>query len=207
MKPGFANQESRNAGMPMAVVELTKPYTTTGDTTSAMFGISKTSKDPERAMMFLNLLYTDKYLLNLLDWGIEGKHYVKVSDNIIDYPQGVDAASVAYNLNLPWMFGNQLNSYIWKTEDKDIWDQYKKFNDSAQKSTALGFVFDPEKVKNEVAATQTVITQFNGSLITGTVDPDKYIPQFVAKLKEAGMQKIIDEKQRQLDEWAKTKKK
>jgi putative aldouronate transport system substrate-binding protein len=100
-----------------------------------------------------------------------------------------------------------LNSYIWKTEDKDIWDQYKKFNDSAQKSTALGFVFDPEKVKNEVAATQTVITQFNGSLITGTVDPDKYIPQFVAKLKEAGMQKIIDEKQRQLDEWAKTKKK
>ena len=207
MKPGFANQESRNAGMPMAVVELTKPYTTTGDTTSAMFGISKTSKDPERAMMFLNLLYTDKYLLNLLDWGIEGKHYVKVSDNIIDYPQGVDAASVAYNLNLPWMFGNQLNSYIWKTEDKDIWDQYKKYNDSAQKSTALGFVFDPEKVKNEVAATQTVITQFNGSLITGTVDPDKYIPQFVAKLKEAGMQKIIDEKQRQLDEWSKTKKK
>jgi putative aldouronate transport system substrate-binding protein len=206
MKPGFSNQETRNTGFPMVSLELTKPFTTTGDTTSAMFGISRTSKDPERAMMFLNLLYTDKHLLNLLDWGIEGKHYVKVSDTIIDYPQGVDAASVGYNLNQPWMFGNQLNSFIWKTEDPDIWDQYKKFNDSAQKSPALGFVFNPEKVKNEVAATQNVVNEFNGGLITGTVDPDVYIPKFVAKLKAAGMDKIIAEKQSQLDEWAKTKK-
>jgi len=206
MKPGFDMQETRNTGMPMTTVELTQPYTTTGDTTSAMFAIPFTSKDPERAMMFLNLLYTDKHLLNLLDWGIEGKHYVKVSDNIIDYPQGVDAATVDYNLNLPWMFGNQLNSYIWKTEDPEIWAKYKAFNEGAQKSIALGFVFDPEKVKNEVAATNNVVVEFTGGLYTGTLDPDVYIPKFVEKLKAAGMDKIIAEKQRQLDEWAASKK-
>lgn len=207
MKPGFEMQETRNTGTPMVTVELTKPYTTTGDTTSAMFAIPNTSKDPERAMMFLNLLYTDKHLLNLLDWGIEGKHYVKAGDNIIDYPQGVDAASVGYNLNLPWMFGNQLNSYIWKIEDPKIWDRYKEFNTGAQKSIALGFVFDPEKVKNEIAATNNVATQFTGGLYTGTIDPEKFVPEFVSKLKAAGMDKIIAEKQRQLDEWAKTNKK
>ncbi|NOU72260.1 extracellular solute-binding protein [Paenibacillus sp. LMG 31458] len=207
MKPGFEMQETRNTGTPMVTVELTKPYTTTGDTTSAMFAIPNTSKDPERAMMFLNLLYTDKQLLNLLDWGIEGKHYAKAGDNIIDYPQGVDAASVGYNLNLPWMFGNQLNSYIWKTEDPKIWDRYKEFNTGAQKSIALGFVFDPEKVKNEIAATNNVATQFTGGLYTGTIDPEKFVPEFVTKLKAAGMDKIIAEKQKQLDEWAKTNKK
>ncbi|UJF34969.1 ABC transporter substrate-binding protein [Paenibacillus hexagrammi] len=207
MKPGFDMQETRNTGMPMVTAELTKPYTTTGDTTSAMFAIPNTSKDPERAMMFLNLLYTDKTLLNMLDWGLEGKHYVKAGDNIIDYPQGVDAATVGYNLNLPWMFGNQLNSYIWKTEDPKIWDKYKEFNSSAQKSIALGFVFDPEKVKNEIAATNNVMTQFTGGLYTGTIDPEKYVPEFVSKMKAAGMDKIIAEKQRQLDEWAKANKK
>jgi putative aldouronate transport system substrate-binding protein len=206
MKPGFANQETRNTGKEMVTVELTKPLTTTGDTTSAMFAISRTSKDPERAMMFLNLLYTDKKLLNLLDWGIEGKHYVKKSDNIIDYPPGVDAATVGYNLNQPWMFGNQLNSYIWSTESPDIWDQYKTFNTTAQKSLATGFVFNPESVKNEVAATQNVINEFTGGLYTGTLDPAVYIPKFVDKLKAAGLDKIMAEKQKQLDAWAKTKK-
>ncbi|CAK4851660.1 unnamed protein product [Aphanomyces euteiches] len=207
MKPGFSNQESRNTGFPMVTAEFTKPFTTTGDTTSAMFAISRTSKDPDRAMMFLNLLYTDKHLLNLLDWGIEGKHYVKKEDNIIDYPAGVDAASVGYNLNQPWMFGNQLNSFIWSSESPNIWDQYKEFNESAQKSIALGFVFNPEKVKNEVAATKNIETEYGSGLYTGTLDPEQFIPKFVDKLKSAGMDKIIAEKQRQLDEWAAANKK
>jgi putative aldouronate transport system substrate-binding protein len=205
IKPGFAMQETRNTGMPMVTVELDKPYMTTGDVTSAMFAVPTTSKDPARAVMFMNLLFKDKYLLNLLDWGIEGKHYVKVSDNVIDYPQGVTAADVGYNLNLPWMFGNQFNSYIWKSDDPTIWDQYKEFNSSAEPSLALGFLFNPENVKNELAATNNVVSQYQGALYSGSVDPEKVIPEFVSKLKSAGMDKIIAEKQRQLDEWAKSK--
>jgi putative aldouronate transport system substrate-binding protein len=207
MKPGIEAQESRNTGVPMVAVELTKPYMTTGDTTSAMFAIPTTSKDPDRAMMFLNLLYTDKYLINLLNWGIEGKHYVKKSDNVIDYPQGVDAKTTGYNLNQSWMFGNQLNTYLWTTEDPQLWDKYKKFNESAEKSLALGFVFEPDKVKNEIAAVNNAGQQYSAAIITGALDPEKTIPQFVEKLKAAGLDKIIAEKQRQLDEWAKANKK
>ncbi|MEC0244592.1 ABC transporter substrate-binding protein [Paenibacillus chitinolyticus] len=203
MKPGFDMQETRNTGVPMVTVELTKPYTTTGDTTSAMFAIPNTSKDPERAMMFLNLLYTDKYLLNLLDWGVEGKHFVKKSDNIIDYPQGVEAKNVGYNLNLPWMFGNQLNSYLWTNEDPKLWEKYKAFNEGADKSIALGFVFNPEKVKNEIAAVNNAAQQYSAAINTGSLDPEQTIPQFNQKLKAAGLDKIIAEKQRQLTEWGK----
>lgn len=48
-----------------------------------MLAISTTSEDPARAMMFINLLHTDPYLNNLLNYGIEGKHYLKVNENVI----------------------------------------------------------------------------------------------------------------------------
>jgi putative aldouronate transport system substrate-binding protein len=44
-------------------------------------------------------------------------------------------------------------------------------------------------------------------LYTGTIDPESYIPKFVDKLNSAGLQKIIAEKQKQLDAWAKASKK
>ncbi|MFD0696156.1 ABC transporter substrate-binding protein [Paenibacillus sp. GCM10027628] len=207
IKPGFDTQESRNTGFPMVTVELTKPYTTTGDVTSAMFAIPRTSRDPERAMMFLNLLYTDKYLLNLLDWGIEGKHYVKKADNLIDYPPGETAKTIGYNLNLPWMFGNQLNSYIWPSDDPNLWEKYRIFNQSADKSLALGFVFNPDMVKNEVIACGNVLLQYAGALNSGEYDPEQILPALLQALKGAGAEKVIEEKQRQLDAWAAERKK
>lgn len=201
LKPGFEIQASRNTGMAMTAVELTKPYTTTADTTSAMFAITKNARHPEKAMMLLNLLYTDPYLLNLLDWGIEGKHYVKRADGQIDYPEGVDAKSVGYNLNQSWMFGNQLNSYLWSNEDPGLWEQYRAFNAEADKSKALGFVFDPERVKNEIAAVSGVDEDFAPAINTGALDPALVLPMYRQKLKEAGAEAVIAEKQRQLDAW------
>lgn len=206
MKPGIELQESRNTGTPMVAVPLTEPFMTTGDTTSSMLAIPTTSGDPQRAMMFINLLFTDPYLINLLNWGIEGKHFVKAADGTIDYPAGVDAATTGYNLNASWMFGNQMNTYLWKGEASDLWDQYKQFNESAERSPALGFVFNPDPVKNEITAVNNASQQFAGVVATGALDPEKTIPQYVKKMEAAGVNKIIAEKQRQLDEWAKTKK-
>ncbi|WP_161793355.1 ABC transporter substrate-binding protein [Cohnella kolymensis] len=201
LKPGFDMQASRGTGMPMVTVELTRPYTTTADTTSAMFAITKNAKHPEKAMMFLNLLFKDKYLLNLLNWGIEGTHYVKKSDTVINYPPGVDARSVGYNLNQSWMFGNQLNSYLWANEDPHLWDEYRQFNENADKSKALGFVFNPDTVKAEIAACMLVSKEFAPALNTGEQDPSVILPMYIDRLKAAGADQIIQEKQRQLEEW------
>ncbi|PRX74284.1 putative aldouronate transport system substrate-binding protein [Cohnella sp. SGD-V74] len=201
LKPGFELHASRDTGYPMVSVELTRPYTTTADTTSAMFAITRGAKHPEKAMMLLNLLYTDPYLLNLLDWGIEGVHYVKLADNVIQYPQGVDSKTVGYNLNQPWMFGNQLNSYLWQNENPRLWEEYRRFNESADQSRALGFVFNPERVKAEIAACSLVDKEFMPALNTGAQDPEKIIPMYLERLKIAGADKVVAEKQRQLDRW------
>ena len=106
------------------------------------------------------------------------------------------------NPGTAWMFGNQMNTYLWSNEDPQKWEKFKAFNESSTKSPALGFVWDPTNVKNEVAACANVKTEFNAPLFTGSIDPEKYLPQYIQKMKEAGLDKIIAEKQKQLDEWA-----
>ncbi|MCC3377274.1 ABC transporter substrate-binding protein [Cohnella sp. REN36] len=207
LKPGKDKEMSVSTGVPLVQVETAKPYTTTGEAQGAMLAISRTSKDPERAMMFLNLLYTDPKLLNMLDWGIEGKHYVKKSDNVIDYPEGVTAENQGYPSPGGWMFGNQFNSYLWANEDPDKWQQFEKFNESAERSIALGFTFDETPVKAELAAVGNVDKEFQAVLNAGAVDVDSTIAKYKAKRDAAGYQKILEETQRQLDEWAKTNKK
>jgi len=203
-KPGFAAQETKATGTEMVVAELLPPSANTNNVTNAMWGIPIGSKLQDKAMQFLNLMYTDKDIVNLFDWGIEGKHYVKVQgkDNIIAYPEGKDATTNGYNM-LGWMFGNQFLSYVMKDNDPDIWKKTEEFNKTAKPSKALGFVFDGSAVKTEYAAVVNVITQYKLPLETGSVDPDKMLPEFIAKLKAAGIDKIIAEKQKQLDAWAK----
>jgi putative aldouronate transport system substrate-binding protein len=87
-------------------------------------------------------------------------------------------------------------------DDPGIYEQMDEFNKSAAKSKALGFSFDSEPVKNEVAACNSVLEQYRRALESGILDVDKTLPEFLNKLENAGIQKIIEEKQKQLDEWA-----
>jgi putative aldouronate transport system substrate-binding protein len=205
LKPGKEAEMSQAWGNEVIQVQIKEPYTTTGNITGIMGSISRTSGDPERAMMFLDMLYGDNYLLNLFDFGIEGVHYVKKSDTIIDYSEGVSADNVGYR-NEPWMWGNQMNTYLFPNEDPSKWENFKNFNAEAQKSIALGFAFDAEPVKNEVAAVANVLKQYEDVLNAGLVDPAQELSKFNDALKAAGADKIIAEKQRQLDEWAATSK-
>lgn len=205
-KPGLAFQESRQAGMEMVYFPMCLPYMTTGDAASAILAVPSTATDPARSIMFANLLHKDKYLINLLNWGIEGQDYVKVSDNVIKYPDGMTAENSTYNLNMNWLMGNQLLDYTWSTDDPNLYNEYKPFNDKAERSAALGFTYNPDAVKNEVAACQNVVNQYTGAIHTGSLDPTVTIPKFVQALKAAGVDKIIAEKQAQLDKFVAAKK-
>ncbi|KRE50093.1 ABC transporter substrate-binding protein [Paenibacillus sp. Soil724D2] len=205
MKPGYETKEAILTGTPMVAARIIPPVTSTSSIANVMFSIAKNSKDPERAMMFLNLLYSDKELINLIDYGIEGKHYVKKGD-LISFPNGVDTQNATYSPNHGWEWGNQFLSYIWETDPVSLWKDQADFNKSSKKSKALGFSFTVDPVKTEVAAVQSVKDQFKLGLETGTLDPDKNLPEFISKMKASGMDKIIAEKQKQLDEWAKTNK-
>ncbi|TXK86000.1 ABC transporter substrate-binding protein [Paenibacillus sp. N3.4] len=205
MKPGYETKEAISTGTPMVAARIISPVTSTSSIANVMFSIAKNSKDPERAMMFLNLIYSDKDLINLIDYGIEGKHYVKKGD-LIGFPNGVDAQNATYSPNHGWEWGNQFLSYVWDNDEPNVWKNQEEFNKSSKKSKALGFSFTVDPVKTEVAAVQSVKDQFKIGLETGTLDPDKNLPEFISKLKDSGIDKILAEKQKQLDVWAKNNK-
>ncbi|MFB9329205.1 ABC transporter substrate-binding protein [Paenibacillus aurantiacus] len=204
LKPGKDKEMSVSYGVDLVQVETAEPFTTTGDAQGAMLGISRTSKDPARAMMFLNLLYTDEKLINMLDWGIEGTHFVKKSDNVIDYPAGMTAETQTYPNPGGWMFGNQFISYLWANEDPNKWKQFEEFNNRSERSIILGFSFNQEPVKSELASIANVENEFIDALFAGAVDPEKTIARWKEKRAAAGFDAVKAEVEKQLAAWAQT---
>ena len=203
LKPGMAGQVAANwGGVPATVIEIFPALRTTAQVQSVSMAIPITCKDTEAAMKFLNLVYSDPYLINLLDNGIEGKHYVKTDvDNVITFPEGVDASNSGYCNYDGWMRGNQLLSYVWEGDEPTLYEQMKEFNDNAKQSKAFGFTFDASNVKSEMAAITNVLAQYQTALEDGTLDIDENLPKFRQALKDAGIDKVIEEKQNQLDAW------
>jgi putative aldouronate transport system substrate-binding protein len=205
--PGQRGEMEAAFGFPFFQVNMTPPIISNSETMGAMNAISVTSKDPARAAMFMELENTDRYVNNLVAFGIEGVHYVKVGENQIDFPAGVTAQTSGYVPAISWAFGNQFLNYLWPTEDPDKWDNYLKYNAISSKSNSLGFIPNLEPIKNEIAACTNVWAEFMPGLETGSTDPAVYVPRAIAKFKEAGLDKVIAEMQTQFDAWyAKTHK-
>ncbi|MFD0616209.1 extracellular solute-binding protein [Paenibacillus sp. GCM10027629] len=186
---------------PVYNVRLTQPTLLTSSIIATMTGISATSKNPERAVMLLDLLFKDKELYNLLAYGIEGKHYKKIDDN-----NTIEVMNDGgYAPGFEWEVGNALNAYPQKGSVPGTAEATKKMNESSTPSPLLGFSFDPAPVKSEIAQVGTVTAQYIALLETGSVAPDKMLPEFIDKLKKAGSDKIIAEEQKQIDAWKQNK--
>lgn len=199
LKPGAEiSKKNGNGGHDISQVPVTEPHALTNSIITTMLAINNQSKHPEQAMQFINLLNTDKDLYNLIAYGVEGKHYNKVSDGVVKVN-----ADTGYNPNANWVFGNTFNAYLKEGEDPTVNEQTIEMNESAVSSPIIGFKFVAEPVTAEIANLQTVLDQYLPGLVTGTVDPASKMDEFRDKLKKAGMDKVIDEAQKQLDEFMK----
>jgi len=200
-KPGVEAQESNSSGYEVVSCQVLPTLTTTFNIWQ--WAIPENSDNPEKAMMLLNELYTNPDVINLMAYGIEGEHYAFEDDGTINYPAGVDSASSGYNMgNMVWSFGNEFIAHIWHGNSIDVWEQTKVWNKSGLFSKANGFVFNPLPVANEITAVQNIFDQYKMGLECGVLDPEKTLPEMNDKLYKAGLQKIIDEKQAQLNKWA-----
>ncbi|MBT2654061.1 ABC transporter substrate-binding protein [Bacillus sp. ISL-18] len=200
MKPGFDVQEKGITGYDMVSVKLSDVYSYTDAATGFNLSIARNSQNPEKAMEFINLLYSDKDIMNLLDNGIEGKHYQVKSDGTIKLPDNVKESKYVFG---QWQIGNNFLTYPWEGNPANYWEVMKKHNDSAIFSPAFGFTFDPDPVKTEMAASTNVINQYKVGIESGTLDPGKSLPEFNKKLKAAGLDKIMAEKEKQFEAWKK----
>ncbi|MFB9276534.1 ABC transporter substrate-binding protein [Cohnella cellulosilytica] len=198
-KPGADIEFKINANNEYDYVSqvVEEPIVTTDLAAGSMFSISRTSKDPDRAMMVLNYLHTDPYVVNLIVNGIEGKHYNKVGDNRIE-----PIADSGYGGSaLFWVIGNQLINYLKPGQPDDLYESWERFNNEAKRFPLMGFVFDDSNVKNELTQMTAVVTEYK-SIYTGAVkNPTKLLEERNGKLKAAGIEKVQAELQSQIDAW------
>ena len=134
-------------------------------------------------------------------YGIEGTHYVVTEDGHYTYPEGVDATSTGYNNNANWICPGQFNSGVWEGKTLTYWDDLIEFRASATKSLGTGFMFDTTNVATEMTACQNVYNEYYKTIEYSISDPESSLAQFNEALYTAGLQTIIDEKQRQFDIW------
>ncbi|SFJ35249.1 putative aldouronate transport system substrate-binding protein [Paenibacillus sp. UNC496MF] len=194
-KPGGeAGYPAKNGGNEVVRKAITDPLFT-GVTTS-MNAISKASKNPERALMLLELVNNDKKLYDLLCYGIEGKHYT-VANGVY-----APVENSAYAPNVDWVFGNQFNGLLRPGQPADVFEQTKRLNEQAAIHPINGFKFDDSSLKTEVAAVAAVQAEYAVPLETGTADPNEVLPKYLDALKKAGSDKIQAEMNKQLAAWA-----
>lgn len=200
-QPFADNLWTASLGYPVVSTPATDSLIYNWSVMGSLQAISANSKHPEEAMKFLNLLNTDVYLRNLVDSGIEGVHYEKVSENVaknLDKSRDYDMPTFA--------IGNVMLNYLSEDDPSDKWEGFRKFNDEGIPAPLLGFNFDGSNVLTELAALNNAKDQFWAPLMTGSVDPDKYLPMAIEQFKAAGLDTIIAEAQKQLDEWRATQK-
>ncbi|MFN8490647.1 MAG: ABC transporter substrate-binding protein [Caldilineaceae bacterium] len=204
-KPGNDVEAQTAFGFEFVSKNLTDPLILdTAGATATMNGICKSTKHPIESMKVLELLNTDAEVYNLLSRGIEGPHWVwkDKAKKVMKYPDGVTADTSGYDPNTDWMFGNQFNAYYRDEKQVGAWEKTKQMNDTAYPSKALGFVIDREPIKTEIAQVTAILKEKGVPMENGFAAYDDVAPGLIDQINKAGAQKIIDEVQRQINDWA-----
>ena len=123
------------------MVPADAPYMDSTSGQGAMMAISAVSKNPEKALEFLNLLNTDPYVMTTLNYGLEGFTFEKNDDGTITFIQENRA-----NYS-PWRNGMGNIRILPPTADEGLsyWDDFSAYYNSAE-ALPYGSFIDPDAV-------------------------------------------------------------
>lgn len=209
---GTEQTDLKTYGFDTTSIKLSNDYFVPFTPEAGGTAIMSNSKYPDVAMKVIELMNTEKGkdLYNLLVYGLEGQHYNKINDDKIETIGYVNEGTSAANYGLwKWVVGNCY--YAWDTQvTPDGWKDYV-YNElnkgpNTKYSKLMGFSPDLSKIESKIAQVKAVNSQYGGPLGTGAVENYKeYYDEFVRKMEMCGNQDIINELQRQVDEFLASK--
>lgn len=206
-------------GYETAKTKYAGPMLTTDGMQGAMTAFSVTlENDPERfraAMKYQEMVNTDVLYRDTLRYGIQGYHW-----NYADVPQddgtvgkAVVRTEVGKSNYITAEFAHgsvalltveaspeMLDGTFAKPNLKQ-WDEYFELIKDTPVSAIAGFTFKTDGLTNILTELQVIKEEYHNRILSGTDDPDVAIPAMLEKMNSAGLQTVIDEAQRQLDEY------
>ena len=175
-------------------------YKVTNQAGGSMFAIPKSSQKKNLAMQYLNLMHSDAKLVNLMLFGEEGVNHTKANDTQVDL---VDDANWYGMHGGAWTVGNTKLQYVKTDEDPEKNAKLQEYALDAPMTASYGFRFDSKKA-DTLDAVEEVVRKYARPLMVGAVDPDdpeKGLEAFRKALKEAGVDELKAEVERQYEEW------
>lgn len=183
-----------------SLVPATPNELTTSGTLEYTWGVASSSLHPDKAVEFLNLLYTDPELANLLTYGIEGKDYRKVDEKTVELI-GNPGSSGRYDSYFT-IYGDPSDIWLISPVTGEEKAEIEAFSEKTQPVMTFGYSFDASSVSGEVLAVTEIVSNYRPILECGLADDvDAALDEFNRQLDEAGIDRIIEENQRQLNEW------
>jgi putative aldouronate transport system substrate-binding protein len=168
--------------------------------------INGISKKKERAMMVLNEFYTNKEIFDLAMLGIEGVHWRAVGEDEYTLLDGNADYGVDSNCNWGWTNANLKR--IESIENPTAVDaQHQAILDAWNANIKPGhiydgFVFNSADVSAEMAAVETVVSQYFTPLVYGMAgDVDAAMLVLREQLNRAGIENIYNEIKKQAEEY------
>lgn len=175
------------------------PYTNNG------IAINARSQNPERAMMAIDQLMTNKTIYDLAAYGIEGVHYKAVGSN--EYTPLAQASRYPASGSCNWGWNNQnlIRSVHPDSGDAALLGKQADFLKAWNADPAIHplstFSFNEQNVKTQDAILTTLVKQYMDPISTGLVDnPDQAVDEFISKLKTSGIDTVTKEIQNQIDQ-------
>ena len=178
---------SNARGIDVRMVPASAPYMDATSGQGAMMAISAVSKNPEKALEFLNLLNTDPYVMTTLNYGLEGFTFNRNEDGTITW---IDENRATYS---PWRNGMGNVRILPPTADEGLtyWDDFAAYYNSAEALPYGAFIFDSSVVETEGAAIANIFAEYAFGLCSGATDPAVVLPEFLQKLEAAGMSDFV----------------
>ena len=188
-------------GYDCVMIPVSQKMKSTTTANGVLNSVMYQSQNKEKAFKFLNWCYTNGDFNDYLNWGVPGKDWIVNKDGQADYPEGVTMQNVNYHADFGFIYPNQYLMHPWAGSPKDVWDQLRQFDSNAIVSKGYGFTYDSGNVANEVAQCGAVLSKYESDISFGAVDPETGLAKLNKDLYDAGLKKIMDEKQKQLDAW------
>ena len=152
-------------------------------------------------LKYMELLYTDREFRDLLAYGIEGEHFNYCQDTVIMTEKGKANYNLDYYCTGPAISATPRSTTEDDLADPDMWENVYREYEHATISDTNGFSFDSSSLEAECTALNEYVNTYWSELITGTVDPDAKVAEMKEQMNAMGLEKVLAEAQKQLDEY------
>lgn len=163
-----------------------------------MLAVPSTSKHPEEAVQFIQWIKCNQENYDLWSYGVEGVNYNK-NGEAVDV-SGIDAENV-YSPNI-WMWNDLDVARFSSNFPEDAIERLQSWDSESEASPLLGFTIDQTNIKSEVSQITAIMTEYSQNLAKGQVNIHDVQAEILEKMEAAGIDKVIEEVQKQVDAYA-----